>query len=71
MVINTPPPAGRTSSHADIGRSARGCAIAHRAVLGLDYITGLAAQHFAARILVLDFAQKPVGNSNKIGRAHV
>mgnify|MGYP006922455667 CR=1 FL=1 len=34
---------------------------AHRTVFGLDHIACLGAQHFAARILILDLAQKPVG----------
>lgn len=51
-------------SHADIRSPALSDAIADRAVPGLVHIACLAAQDFSAGILILDPAQKPVGQKD-------
>ena len=66
MIVNAPPAAGGACRHTDKRRSARKGAIAYRTVLRLDDIPCLGAEHLAARILVLDPAQEPVGDLNAI-----
>ena len=66
MVINAPPAAGGTGCDADIGRLIGKGAIADRTVLGLGDIAGLGALYDASCVLVLNPAQKPVGNGDSL-----